>query len=1100
MAQLRQVSFAEQRLWFLELLEPGNAAYNLVCAIRITGILDCGALARSLRMIVERHESLRTAFKPVDGRVVAVVSAPPECLDLPFAALDHLPEDLREEQALQIAAEEGRRGFDLSGGPLIRFKLLRLSSTRHMLVLAMHHIVMDGWSIAVFLEEMGRSYEAIRADRPPDLPRLLIQYGDFAAWQREAFSGEGKARQLEYWERVLDGAPPVLDLPADRMRPIAPSHKGRRYNARLDGDLVKGVHDLCSQERATPFMLLLAAFETLLWRYTGVNDFVLGTAMAGRGHIELEPLIGLFVNTIALRANLSGDLSFRELLQSVRQTAIDAIANQDVPFEKLVEELKPERSTSYSPLFQTMFILHKPRTSFEAGGLLLEELEVDTGYSKFDLTLEIYELDGFCCTWEYDTELFEHARIVRMAGHFETLLRGICADPSRKLSQLPLLGAAERSRIVYEWNTTESAFPDGVCIHEAFERQAGLFPDSIAVIDDDRDLTYLRLNDNANRLAHYLRSRGVRPDDRVGVALERSADAIIALLAIMKTGASYVPIDPAYPKQRIEFMLNDSGVQVLITRQWLRNRLPGGDRTIFIDRDRAAIRAQSHLNPETSVACRSAAYVIYTSGSTGNPKGVLASHRASMNRFAWMWTAYPFRKGEICAHRTSLGFVDSVAEIFGPLLQGVPIFVVSEQTAVEPEKLVRQLERRRISRLVLVPSLLEAILDSCGDVDTRLAALRFCFSSGEVLPYGLWKRFTDLLPQTTLVNLYGSSEVAADVTVFDTSSIPSGFVPIGKPIANVRIYILDPNLNPVPIGIPGEIYVGGDCLALGYLDRPELTVKRFIADPFRPGDRLFKTGDLGRFGEDGNVEFLGRADNQIKIRGFRIEPGEIEAALRAHGSVREALVRLANRGTVRLLTAYVAPAQGLTVSHSELRSHLRTRLPDYMIPAAFVTLDALPMTPNGKIDIAALPQLDPAQVAPSEAYVAPRNVLEETIVAIWEEVLKIDRVGVFDGFFDLGGHSLLAAQIVARIRKVAGVEVPLRTLFEEPTVAALAAATEKARAEGAAPKIPVAAQSSAKYSREQLENRLRDLSDEEIDALLSSVLAGRRVAGAGDDS
>jgi amino acid adenylation domain-containing protein len=1093
------VSFAQQRLWFLEQLEQENSAYNLVSAIRIRGILDIDALARALQAIVQRHDSLRTTFNAVDGHVMASVCAVAP-VDLGRLSLDHLPEDQREQHALVLAVEEGQRRFNLSTGPLLRVKLLRLSLTEHLLVLTMHHIVADGWSIGVLLKEMAELYKAFLANCSPEIPALPIQYSDFACWQRESVTGEVQTRQLEYWKRTLGGAPAVLELPADRPRPAVQSHQGHRHSVRLDAELAKDVIELSRRERVTPFMVLLATFETLLWRYTGIADFVLGTPMAGRSHFELEPLIGLFVNTIPLRANLSGNPSFRTLLHRVRDKTIDAMAHQDVPFEKIVEELRPERSMSHTPLFQTMFIMHNsPRTSLDFAGIHLDELELDSGLAKFDLTVEtMFESDELCCAWEYTTDLFDHRRIARMAQHYETLLRGICADPGRTLSELPILGLEERNKVLLEWNATESAFPDGICIHEAFEVQAARSANSIAIRGDDRHLTFQQLNDEANCLSHYLQRLGVQPEDRIGVALERSADAIVALLAVMKTGASYVPIDPAYPKQRIEFMLKDSGARVLITQHRLRMRLPEhGGQTVFMDSDRASILVESRLNPQVSLNSGYPAYVIYTSGSTGNPKGVLGTHRASMNRFAWMWRAYPFQAGEVCAQKTSLSFVDSIAEIFGPLLQGVSILVVPDETVIDPDELVRQLAAQRVTRIVVVPSQLGAILDGCPRSGTWLPTLRFCFTSGEALPHSLYERFTKLVPQATLVNLYGSSEVAADVTCFDASSTsPRGFVPIGKPIANVRVYVLDSFLNPVPIGVPGDIHVAGDCLARGYLDRPELTAERFIADPFRPGGLLYKTGDLGCFHEDGNIEFLGRRDNQVKIRGLRIELGEIESALATHDSVRHsAVVVSGDEAANHLLVAYIVPAKEHTVIQSELRRHLKTKLPDYMVPTAFVTIDALPTTPNGKLDLRALPPFDAARRQSPDGYVAPRNELEETLVAIWAEVLKVDRIGVLDNFFELGGHSLMVAQVIARVRKYTGVEVPVRSLFEEPTVASLAAAVERARADGATPGMRLVPGRSLRQTREQLEMRLRELSDEEIDGLLTTALARRAQEG-----
>jgi amino acid adenylation domain-containing protein len=1042
---------------------------------------------------------LRTAFNAVDGHVMASVCAAAP-VELGRVSLDHLPEDQREQHALVLAAKEGQRRFDLSVGPLLRVKLLRLSLTEHLLVLTMHHIIADGWSIGVLLKEMSEVYDAFYSNRSPEIPALPIQYSDFARWQRESVTDELQAYQLDYWKRTLGGAPAVLELPADRPRPAVQSHQGHRHSVRLDADLAKDIIELSLKESVTPFMVLLATFETLVWRYTGVADFVLGTPMAGRSHFELEPLIGLFVNTIPVRANLSGNPTFRTLLHRVRDKTLDAMANQDFPFEKIVEELRPERSMSHTPVFQTMFIMHNtPRTSLDFAGLHLDELELDSGLAKFDLTLEtMFESHELCCAWEYTTDLFDHPRIARMAQHYETLLRGICTDPGRTLSELPILGPEERNKVLLEWNATESAFPDGVCIHDAFEVQAVRSANSIAVRSDDRHLTFQQLNDEANCLSHYLQRLGVQPEDRVGVALERSADAIAALLAVMKTGASYVPIDPAYPKQRIEFMLKDSGARVLITQHRLRMRLPEhGGQTVFMDRDSPDIRAESRLNPQVSLDSGCPAYVIYTSGSTGNPKGVLGTHRASMNRFAWMWRAYPFQAGEVCAQKTSLSFVDSVAEIFGPLLQGVSVVVIPDETVNDPDELVRQLAAQRITRIVVVPSQLGAILDGCPQSGTWLHTLRFCFTSGEALPHSVYERFTKLVLHARLVNLYGSSEVAADVTCFDNSSTSlRGFVPIGKPIANVRVYVLDSFLSPVPIGVPGEIHVAGDCLAQGYLDRPELTAERFVADPFHPGGLLYKTGDLGCFHEDGNIEFLGRRDNQVKIRGLRIELGEIEAALKTHDSVlHSAVVVRGDEAANHLLVAYIVPAKERAVVQSELRRHLKTTLPDYMIPTAFVRIDALPTTPNGKFDQRALPPFDAARRQSRDGYVAPRNELEETLAAIWAEVLKVDRIGVLDNFFELGGHSLMVAQVIARVRKYTGVEVPVRSLFQEPTVASLAAAVERARADGATLGMRIVPGRSFRQTREQLEMRLRELSDEEIDGLLATALARRAQEG-----
>ena len=1095
--QTYPLSFGQQRLWFLDQLEPGGSTYNLPFAIRVTGTPDLEALRRALQAIMQRHESLRTTFHAVDGEATAVVDAAPAPLEAPVVSLENLPEPLREERALELAAEEGQRPFDLSTGPLLRVLFLRLSPIRYILVLTMHHIVTDGWSIGVLFQELTTLYRAYSTGRQPDLPALPIQYGDFARWQRQPVADGEPAKELEYWRRTLDGVPAALELPSDRRRPALQSHRGSRHSVTLSEQLASDLAEFSRGQQVTLFTTLLAAFQTLLWRYTGAQDFVVGTPTAGRTDVDLEPLIGIFVQTVPLRARLAGNPTFRDLLHQVRDTALDAMA-QHVPFEKIVQDLRPERSLSRTPLFQVMFILHNTqRHSIDLPGLQFDEIEFETGLAKFDLTLEIRELDGLYCLWEYSTDLFDHDRIERMAGHFETLLRGILAAPDSRLSELPILTSGERSRLLVKWNSTAASYPDNVCIHRAFEAQVVRTANSIAVRGEDRDLTYRELNHEANCLANYIRKLGVQPRDCVGVAVERSVDAIIAILAVMKAGANYVPVDPRYPQQRIAYMLNDCGATVLITQHRLRSRLPEGTRrAIFLDRDRAAILSESCSNPSESVDCHDAAYTIYTSGSTGNPKGVVGTHRASMNRFAWMWKTYPFVDGDVCAQRTSLSFVDSIAEIFGPLLQGFSLFVIPDDTVVDSRELVRELADRHVTRLVVVPSQLGAILETCADSAIRLPSLRLCFTSGEAIADSLCERFAQLIPHARLINLYGSSEVAADVTCFDISeSTFQHTVPIGKPIANVRIYILDPYLKPVPIGVPGEIHVGGDCLALGYLNQPQLTAERFIADPFSPGELLYQTGDLGRYRTDGNIEFLGRRDNQLKIRGARIELGEIESVLREHESIRNAAVIAQDRGPLGpSLTAYVVPAGEWKLVPSELRRHLKERLPDYMIPKVFVPLESLPVTPNGKLDQRMLPPAESAVPEPDSEYVAPRDEVEAKVAEIWAEVLHIKRIGAGDNFFELGGHSLLATQVIARISKYLEVDIQMRSLFEDPTVAGVAAAVKRSRPDGRIARSRITPATSEHGKRDQLERQLRELSEDEIDALLKAALAGRSQA------
>jgi len=1095
---IRPASFAQKRLWFLDQLDPGSSAYNLPRAIRLVGRLDLDALQKAFDAIVARHESLRTTFGSFDGEPVELVHPTAVRVEIPLVSLETIAQDKREERALAIASEEGQRPFDLTAGPLLRIKVIRLSHNEHVLILTLHHIITDAWSMSVLFNEIGKFYDAFSSGRTPRVSKLSIQYADFACWERERVNADVLRREIDFWKGALEGAPPILNLPADRPRRPIQGHKGRRHSVLLDANLAEGVRMLSATARVTPFMTFLAAFETLLWRYTSADSFVVGAPVAGRSEVELEKLVGFFVNTLPLRADLHGDPSFRDLLHRVRSSTLEAFAHQNVPFEKLVEELHPERSLSHTPVFQVMFVYYNtPRVPLKLSGAQLEEIEFDHGLAKFDLTLEISDQHGLYCAWEYNSDLFDHERIERMAGHFETLLRGAVNNPDWKLSELPVLTPVESRQILVDWNATETTYPRETCIHDAFQHRAEQCGDTFAIFSEDRNITFTQLNDEASALANYLGKQGVQLHARVGVFVKRSVNAIVALLAIMKAGASYVPIDPTYPKQRIAFMLEDSGATVLVTQKRLLTRLPEYHGAIVcLDRDRANVLSERRRDDHNSVLSVDPAYIIYTSGSTGTPKGVIATHRASMNRFAWMWRKYPFAPDEICAQRTSLSFVDSVWEIFGPLLQGVPLSIIPDKSVKATEEFVWYLARHHISRLVTVPSLLESLLESCPDLQDRLPDLRLCVSSGEALPWGLCERFRSALPQVTLVNLYGSSEVAADVTCFDTNDAgPSEVVPIGRPIANVRTYILDKNANPVPIGVPGEICIGGDCLAVGYLDRPELNAERFVT--IRVGnavpERLYKTGDLGRYRRDGNIEFLGRTDRQVKIRGIRVEPGEIESILASHPSVHQAAVvaRDAHKSDFSLV-AYVTPRDGQGIVSSELRRHLKTRVAEYMVPSVFVVLTAIPLLANGKIDERALLAAEVVQPDPQKSHVAPCGETEDKLATIWSEVLGVERIGRYDDFFNLGGHSLMAVRVIARIRKSLCVDVAMRSLFEEPTLAGFALVVEKARANGAAPRFPILRRHSDTLDeRGQLLARLRELSDEEVRGLLESALSDR---------
>jgi amino acid adenylation domain-containing protein len=1090
------ISFAQQQLWVLDRLDPGNPSYNIACAIKARGSLSLGALRESLRAVVARHESLRTTFVEVDAEPMQIVAA--ECpLELPTFDLSTVPQSQRESEAMRLARQESERPFDLAAGPLIRVMLLHLSSEEHILMLVLHHIVTDGWSMNVFMREIGQLYGAFAAGQRSPLPDLPIQYGDFARWQRQYLAGDVLDRHVAYWCSRLAGADPVLELPADRVRPARRTSRGATQRLLFSPSLRDRLKALSEETNATLFMTLLAAFQVLLWRYTDRHDLLIGTPTAGRNQVEFERSIGFFVNTVVIRSDLSGNPRFLELIRRVRGIALEAFEHQDAPFLKVIEALRIPRSLSYSPLFQVMFILQNgPRQKLELAGVNLEELEFDNETAKFALTLEMREEDnGLSCAFEYSTDLIEAETVARMAGHFQSLLEGIVADPGRQLSDLPLMSATERHRLVVEWNDNASDYPRDTCIHELFEKQVERTPAAVALVCRNRRITYADLNARANQVAHALRQRGVEPGGLVGICVERSIEAVTGLLGILKAGSAYVPMDPAYPSERLSFMVEDSRAPVLLTVQKLLDRVPPGvSEIICIDADLGG-GVEASNNPGVLVDPQTPAYVMYTSGSTGRPKGVLATHRASVNRFFWMWNAWGFVPEEVCCQKTALSFVDSVWEIFGPLLQGIRNVIIPDEELQDPHRLVETLAAHHVTRIVLVPSVLAFLLDNVPDLSRRAPELKLWITSGEAITPGLAWRFEELLPGATLVNLYGSSEVAGDVTsyVIRGARLLSR-IPIGRPIANTQIYVLDRALNLVPIGAQGEIHVGGDGLALGYHNNPRLTSQQFIPDPFAVNSQgsLYKTGDLGRFRADGNLEFLGRVDNQIKIRGVRIELGEIESVLRTHPSVRAAVVTLWGSSGEECLTGYVV-LNDPTVDPSELKRFLRAKLPEAMVPALFAVLDALPLLPNGKVDRRALPAPEEVRQNITRAYVAPRNDLEHHLAEIIAEVLNLERVGVDDNFFELGGHSLRGIQVIARVRNVFGVDIPLRTIFEEPTVAGLSLEIDKAKQQGPTSVRP-SPRTIGLSSREELIARLHQLSEEEVDALLTS-LPGQRQDG-----
>ncbi len=1055
------LSFAQQRLWFLDRLHPDSAFYNVRLAIRLSGALDVTALRRALTEIVQRHEALRTTFRVIDGDPMQVI-APSLELAVPVTDLGEWPAAEIEAEAHRLAREEGERPFDLERGPLFRARLLRLAKREHALLVTLHHIVSDGWSMGVLARELAALYTAFAQGRSSPLPPLPVQYADYAVWQRAWLRGDTLQAQLSHWKQQLEGAPALLTIPTDRLRPAVQSYGGAHQSRTLPQALADRLRALGRSEGATLFMTLLAAYQALLARYAGQDDIVVGSPIAGRTRLETEGLIGFFANTLALRTDLSGDPTVRELLGRVREVALQSYDHQELPFERLVEELHPERSLSHAPLVHVIFSFRRgTRPSLQLPGLTLRRMVVDRRTAKFDLGLSVSEAtDGLVCEMEYSTDLFDGETIGRMLRHFQSLLEGMVADPGRRLSTLPLLSPAERRQLVVGWNDTESDYPKDRCIHELFEAEASRTPDAPAVSFEGDQLTYGALDRRANQLAHHLRRLGVGPEVPVGIALERSSELVVGLLGILKAGGAYVPLDLRYPPDRLRFLLADAGARVLVTEASLAATLaPREVQVVCLDRDRAQIATQSAEPLLNRGTARNLAYVMYTSGSTGAPKGVAVEHRAVVRLVQGARYAR-FTAGEVFLQLAPLTFDASTFELWGALLHGARLVVAPAELPSLVE-LGRLLRLERVTTLWLTAELFHQMVDEQLE---DLRGLRQLLAGGDVLSVAHVERMRQALPSCCLINGYGPTENTTFTTCHTVGpgDCSTGSVPIGRPIANTRVYVLDERLQPVPIGVRGELYTGGDGVARGYLGRADLTAERFIPDPFSgyPGTRLYRTGDLVRWRGDGNLEFLGRSDHQVKLRGYRIEPGEIEAVLARHPAVGRAVVLLRQDDPRDPhLVAYVVAQQAGGLRDGELQEFLRQRLPDYMIPSAIVLLDAIPVTPAGKVDRLALPEPSCARVEVG-SYVAPRNSVEVMLAEIWADLLQVERVGVHDNFFALGGHSLKATQVISHLRARLGVELPLRALFEAPTVAGLAALVEAPRpaslSAGAPPLVPLA--------------------------------------------
>jgi amino acid adenylation domain-containing protein len=1030
------LSFAQQRLWVLDRLEPDSAVYNIPIALRVKGLLQLDAIRASLNAIFRRHEVLRASFREQDGSPVQIIF-PPTPLPIPLVDLSQLPPSRQEEEATRLAREDAHAPFDLSHGPVLRASILKLDEQDHVLLLNVHHIVFDGWSRHILLRELTLNYAAYSTNLPSPLPELAIQYTDYAVWQREFLSGEVLEKQVSYWREQLAGAPSHIELPTDRPRPLLQTFNGAHESRLLSRSIVDALKTLSRKENVTFFMTLLAAFNVLLSRYSGQEDVVVGSPIAGRSRAEVENLIGLFVNMLALRTDLSGNPSFSELLRRVRETCLKAYAHQDLPFEKLVEEIKPERDLGQNPIFQVMFALQNLSTDSEqTGGLSITPFRVGGGTNaKFDLTLTVSERhDGLATNFEYNTDIFDSATIQAMQEHWHTLLQGIVADPDRAVSDLPLLSADERNRTLIAFNQTDADYRQDACFHQLFEEQVERTPNAVALVSGQKRVTYVELNRRANQIANHLLARGLKSGSLVGVYLERSPEMVVAILGVLKAGAAYVPLDPAYPSDRIKFIVEDSQLQILLTQKSLIEQLPADpSHVVCLDAELSAITSQPATGPSTNVKSEDLAYVLYTSGSTGKPKGVQIQHRSLVNFLTSMAKEPGLHRDDILLAVTTLSFDIAGLELFLPLTVGASIVLATREQAVDGAQLLRLMNQSSVTVMQATPSTWRMLIESGWKGNPELKVL----CGGEALPRELAEQ---LLPRCRqLWNMYGPTETTIWSSIYRVTDVNWSAAPIGRPIANTQMYVLDKHLQPVPAGVIGELYIGGDGVAQGYWRRPELTAERFIPDPFRAntGARLYRTGDQVRYLRNGNIQYLGRLDTQVKVRGYRIELGEIESVLATHPTVEQAavVVREDSPGDPRLV-AYLVLKPGESSTVAEWRTHLKASLPEYMVPSSFVCLDQFPLTPNRKIDRRALPRPE-SNTEPSEATSA-RDELEALLLSIWKRVLGVASVGITDNFFELGGHSLLAVRLLSEIEKATGRAIPLAALFRGATVEYLA--------------------------------------------------------------
>jgi amino acid adenylation domain-containing protein len=1031
---LSPLSFAQERLWFLHQLNPAQATYNAPIVIRLRGPFNLDAFKNGIAEIVRRHSVLRATFETIDGKSVQKIGAL-EPIDIPIIDLRSLAPSEREAEARRLLEEKALAPFDLGRGPLLRVSMLRLGDEERIALILLHHIIFDGWSLGIFLDELMTLYGSCAKDDPSPLPDPPAQYSDFAQWQRERLTPQALEAQLDFWKRRLGSSIPVLQLPLDRPRPAVQTFAGSRMTRALPQSLAQGLKALSQREGVTLFMTLLALYKTLLFRHSGQTDIFIGTVIANRLRPEWERLIGFFANTVVLRADLSGDPSFRELLRRVRSEALEAYEYQETPFEQIVSALRPERDPSHSPLFQTMFVMQESSRNFRAPELVVELLDPPFGVSKFDLALDVRaDEDELDVTLEYNTDLFDHATAAQLLNQFQTLAANATTAPETALSRLLMLTEEEWELILSRWNQTEVRYRRDLCVHQIFEEQVARRPDGLALNYGDDALTYEELNRRSNQLARYLRKLGVGPESMVGICVERSIEMVVGVLGALKSGGAYAPLDPTYPQERLSYMIEDSGARVLLTQRRLLGALPVHKaRVVCLDADWDEIAAENEDNPVNLTGPSNLAYMIFTSGSTGVPKGVALAHEGLSNLTTVQRLAFDVGEGNRVLQFSSISFDGSVLDMVMALTTGATLCRGAGATSVfDGAATLHTIREKAITTAILPTAALSALPSA------ELPELRTVITGGESCTNEIVARWAG---GRDFINAYGPTESTVFATMKRCDPADGRTPSIGRPIANTEVFILDQHAVPAPIGAPGELYVGGVGLARGYHGRPDLTAEKFVPHPFamRPGARLYRTGDLVRYLPDGNIDFLGRMDFQVKVRGFRIELGEIESMLNKHPAVRQSLVvaREQRSGEKRLI-AYVVVRKGESLTVEELRGFLKKKLPQYMAPSAFALLDAFPLTPGGKVDRQALPNPDGVRPDIEAAFVTPHTEIEREVAEVWREILGVERVGVNDNFFDLGGDSLRLLQLQQKLQERLRSGIPLMTLFKYPTVSAVA--------------------------------------------------------------